>query len=1392
MRIECKVYVVVFIIIQLLYTGNLQATDHPPISYLGIERGLSNNSVRSIYQDHNGFMWFGTYDGLNRFDGYEFKVFRNKLGDTSSLPHNYIYTISEDTQNNLWIGTGQGIGIYNQLTSRFKPAYFLPYGSRKEEKITWSVNSIKTDTKGNVLIGTDGRGLIIRYKNSDIAVQIPCNYIQGKSYYSVQSIKIDKKQRTWLFIRDVGLCLLDNSSHQMRLVNNSLVTSNCMESDDQDNLWIGTANGVYKYSIASNSLVKLYNEESKKLTSDMIASLYYDQQHKLWIGTEGGGVNILNTKTEEINYLLLGANKNESSRESVFTIYEDRESRKWMGTLNDGIIKIEAHNNKFQTIAHDPLNTNSLVNNFVYSFYEDADKNLWIGTDGGGFSIWNRKQNRFDNFKYEPGNPYSLSNNLVSCIRKDYLNDIWIATYGGGINKFNKATGTFKHYKCINDVTGTENKVAKLIYEDRDKDLWVTTFRQGKLYRFNREQDRFEVFDQQLNDLVSLTEDRYGTMWAGNPSQLIKIDKHGKKLTYFDLGKPVRAIFEDRGGNFWVGTEGGGLILFDRQQGKISVRYSDANGLSNNAVLSILEDNKGYLWLSTFNGLSQFDPVRKTFKNYFQDDGLQSNQFVYNAAYRLQSGEFVFGGIKGFNIFYPDSITTRQGTPTVKITGLRINNLPTALESRYVTKVRGDQMETLTIPFHEAVLSIDFAALEYTAPRKISYAYYLEGWDKDWNYSGRLRTANYTHLSEGTYLLRIKSTNADGIWNPQEVKLQIIVLPPWYRSWWAYVIYLILAGVAIYKYLQYRTRQAKLAFEMSLAKLNAEKTQAQYLKEKAERETERIIIERDKEINAKRLSFFTNISHEFRTPLTLIINPLKDIIDKNVQGKTADINELNIVYRNARRLHSLVDQLLLFRKADEGADQLKISRLNFCSLCNEVYLAFVHQAKALNIKYEFDCPYETLEVYGDREKLEIILYNLISNALKYTPHGGKVVLKITEGDSTIDVAVSDNGYGIPKETGDKLFERFYQVQQKGVPSKSGFGIGLYLVKNFIDHHKGKICYYSEQGEGTTFYIQLQKGKEHLRELPIHEETIHNTAFLKELVEGGETLKENNTSNERKTEFEPLINENKSLLVADDDEQISQYIAKVFNDFTVYQARNGEEAFRLASQHIPDIIISDVNMDGMNGIDLCRTIKEDPSLSHIPVILLTGSSSSEIKLMGVEGGADDYITKPFEKELLLARVANLLKSKNNLQKYFYNEVTLQKNTLKISVEYKEFLERCIAIVEHNIDNNNFNIKILATELGMSHSNLYKKVKSISGQSVNAFIRFIRLRKAAEILINTNHNVNETAAEVGFNDLKYFREQFSKLFGMNPSEYIKKYRKVFGKSYTLNEDGHKMEN
>ena len=1337
------------------------ASETFPISHLSIQNGLSNNSVRCVYQDRKGFIWFGTYDGLNRYDGNEFKIFRNRLSDSTSIPHNYIYTIHEDGMNNLWVGTGQGVAIYNNITTKFSPAYYISYHSRLVEKMNFGANVIQSDEDGNVFLGTNGSGFIVKKRAEPHAHQIAmANGNKPYTDYNVRSIIFfDKK--IWLFILNKGLCRFDIKSGKIIVVNDKIKSANCMMSDTDGSIWVGTDNGLFNYSVAHNSYTSEYLSKPGQLNAPQVISLCFDNQKNLWIGTDGGGVNILDKVAHTFKYLLPDDSKNKISSESVYSIIADKESRIWIGTLKGGCDIIDEQKNRFRSVSNNPFSKNTLSSNFIYTFCEENADELMIGTDGGGLSIWNRKLNSFKNFKHIDGDKKSLSHNSITSIKKDYTGAIWIATFGGGINKFNKTSGKFEHYSCFNDSTNYENVDVWLLYEDREKNFWATTFSYGKLYRYNRGLNKFEVFTQQFNNLVSFTEDSKGNLWAGNSEQLIKIDKNNQHHLFYQIGKPVRALHEDKKHRFWIGAEGGGLILFDVENGKILQRFSDLDGLCNNAVLNIEEDSDGNLWLSTFNGLSKFDPVKKIFKNFYHSDGIQSNQFTYNASLHLTTGELVFGGINGFNIFSPKNIKVRTYMPPVYITDISVNNKPITELSEFIDQEDKAGIKQLKIPYSQAVLFFRFNALEYSSPEKILYAYYLQGWDKGWNYTGNIHNINYNNISEGHYVLRIKNTNSSGEWSSSETQLAIVILPPWYRTWWAYIIYLILIGSVVYVFYRYRVQQNKLKYEIKVAQLTADN---------------------EKSLNEKRQSFFTNITHEFRTPLTLIINPVKDILQKDLDESQK--SQLNFAYRNARRLLSLVDQLLLFRKTESETGVMNIGELNFYQLCQETFLYFVQQAKSKNIDYQFDCEDQDIKIFGDKEKLEIIFYNLLSNAMKFTPDHGKIVFSITETIDMIEVKVLDSGHGIPAEVGNKLFEKFYQVNDKNTPVKPGFGIGLYLVNEFVEKHHGSISYTSEKDNGTCFTLLFRKGHEHFGEVNMLNSAAAKNDLLNEIVAGNDYQPED--PKVKSDGLESIVSEKQSILITDDNLQMRNYLVQVFqSSFIVYEAENATEGLKIAKERMPDIIISDVVMKDMNGVEFCKTIKESTTLNHIPFILITGSFSPELKLQSIENGADDYIAKPFEKDMLVARVQNLIRKQQNLQKFFYNAITHQKNNLNITEEYKEFLEKSIAIVEKHLDDDEFNIQVLAKEIGMSHSNLYKKIKTISGQSANAFIRFIRLRKAAEMFINTNYNINETAYYVGIKDIKYFREQFTKTFGLKPSEYIEKYRKTLGKNYKLNE-------
>lgn len=1324
------------------------------VRYLGIEHGLSNNAVTCVTQDKYGFMWMGTYDGLNRYDGDQFKVFRNVWGNDKSLVNNHIRALNS-SGSKVFIGTTSGLVYYNYTDSEFHNLYYkTPTG--KTKKVWAMINCLATDRSGNIYAGADDLGLIIFKKNDTIGRQVS---VRTKSTIGVNAIASDRNGTLWVFINGIGLCKYNHTGNTIEPVIKMAGLGNSLLDDHQNNILIGTENGLFKYSLLNKQIARV-DGPNMLLTNTNIDNLMLSRNgQEIWIPTNGGGVNIWNIANKTVSPLIPGEGQNSLRSGAVTAVYEDQENRKWVTTLRGGINVIDPPNTPFRTIAHDPFLKKSVVNNFILSFCEDEQKNIWVGTDGGGLSYWHVKKNEFDHYVHSV-KPGTLSSNFVVSIVKDFRNKIWIASFNGGVDAFDPSSKSFKHYSCVNSKTGFEENYLWKLFEDSKHDLWASCTWGGALYRLNRATDKFELFDSRLTNLHVLYEDSKGELWSGNYAELIKIDKTAKRHVHYKIGQDIRAINQDATKNFWIGTEGGGLILFDAQNGKIKQRYTESNGLPSNTVLNLLT-NKDDLWASTYNGLFKFNIKTKAVTTYNSSDGLQSNQFSYNAAAKLSSGKMLFGGIRGFNMFSPDSIGAYVHNPVLQLTDFKVNNKSIEDTTAYTNARSLYTLKEVTIPFNEATISLSYTALEYSFPEEIKYAYYLKGWDHHWNYVGKNKSGYYTRLNEGEYFLKVRCTNTAGQWKQLPLVIKITVLPPWYRTWWAYLFYVLSIGAAIYGVLIYRQRQLTLKYEVQLANLQVEK---------------------EKEANEKKLSFFTNISHEFRTPLTLIINPIKDLLNNSMGAS----EELQVVYRNARRLLGLVDHLLLFRKTETENSQLRVSKTEFISLCKDVYLSFTHQVKIKKLSYEFETEADHIEVYIDREKIEIALFNLISNAIKFTPEKGHIKIAIKEDDGRVYFTIADDGVGIQKDVGDRLFDKFYQVKEKNY-LKTGFGIGLYLVKTFIQNHQGSIAYHNNANGGTTFVLSFPKGKAHFKA----EEIVHGQDLLQNIYH---EIIDHDTHDEQPKEdtgklqsLELLISSKQTLLVIDDNDQMRGYIKKLFNDeYTVFDACNGKDGFQLARKYMPDLIISDVVMADIDGLELCTMIKADIAINHIPIILLTGDATPEIMLKGIDSGAIDFLRKPFEKEILIARVKSILRSKKDLQNYFLKEVTLKNSTPHITEENKEFLLNCINIIENHLADERFDVETLARMMFMSYPTLFKRIKTSTGQSVNNFIRFVRLRKAAELLINTNCNVNEVALKVGINDIKYFRENFFKQFGSNPSDFIKKHRSTFQVSYTINAD------
>ncbi|HSC39986.1 MAG TPA: two-component regulator propeller domain-containing protein, partial [Chitinophagaceae bacterium] len=793
--------------------------------WLGIEQGLSNNAVISICQDHNGFLWFGTYDGLNRYDGYGFKKFHNIIGDSTSLAINNIYTIEEDNNHDLWVGGQKGLSVYNPVKSAFSSVKYVSLPGSLEY-LQDNVHIVRAVNTGCILAGTQHNGLLAFESSTKTGVQIPLND-KKEGGYDVTGIEYNGG-KTWVFIRHQGLYSYDTGRKKLVLVNATIQLANSLKADKKGRLWLAGDNGLYQYNAGTNTF-----SQSFVPAKIQIVALCPAGQDVLWIGSDGAGVWLLPDGASVAEPLLSSDGKSLVNSNAVYAIYNDVDGRKWIGTLRGGINIIEPGSLPFGKVTYNAPGSNSLADNFILSFCEDEKKNIWIGTDGAGLRYWNRAKNAFTGFRHDASDPHSVSSNFITGITRDYRNDVWISTWFGGVDRLNKTSGSFERYTCFNPKTNAEENNVWLVYEDTRKALWAGATNEGSLYLYNRSANKFELFDENITNLQCLAEDSAGNLWGGNYTSLVKIDREHKNHQTYNIGYPVRCIHEDRNRNLWLGTQGGGLLLFNRQTGQY-VRYTAQDGLPSNTILRFLEDDNGNLWMSTYNGLSKFNLQTKTCRNFTQSDGLQSNQFSFNAGLSLSSGEFLFGGIKGFNIFFPDSVQYRAAAPKVFLDGLRIDNKP------------AEDTSSVTVPFDKAILSIDFLALAYTGVDKIKYAYYLEGWDKSWNYVNDTRTANYSRLGEGHYTFKIKVTNPDGKWSEESTLLQITVLPPWYRTWWAYLLYALAFGGAIYMYTLYAKRQERLKYEIKLAHLESEK---------------------EKKLSERKLSFFTNISHEFRSPL---------------------------------------------------------------------------------------------------------------------------------------------------------------------------------------------------------------------------------------------------------------------------------------------------------------------------------------------------------------------------------------------------------------------------------------------------------------------------------------------------------------------------------------------
>ena len=1324
------------------------------------KEGLLSNSVNAILKDRQGLMWFATDDGLNRFDGTNFKVYRNLRGDTTSLRANEILALHEDQNGNLWIGTsGGGLSLYNRKKDNF--LHFPIDNKVPGLNRNAVIRSICSDHFGNIWIA-QFKGLYVLNPNTSAIKKLELSVQKNGPPIITTLISVfeDSKHRIWV-ATDNGLFLYSQGSDIFRQYlhddnNPTTISSNkvrAIAEDRSGNIWVGTAEGLCMMKPDQAGFVIYRHGAGKEssLSNDVINCITTDNDGLLWIGTSDG-LNVLDPIQQKFSvYVPDDSNIHSITAKAIRCAYFDKQGIYWFGTFRGGINKYDKNINLFNHIPGSAFKRNDVVVPTINAFAEGKNGKVFIGTDGEGLFEFDPNKNsiRSVDIHYEEKLTKPIS---ILALQKSHDDKLYIGTFSQGVLVINLLTGSVQHLKAGPKPDDLNSNDIFSLMEDSKGNIWAGTNGEGvNVISGNRIIARYiptppsgaNQYHLPVNGYIrAIMEDKEGNIWIGSHGGgLGVLHSNGKWSVYTKDNSSlpsdkVHAMLCDSQGQIWVGTFGGGISLYDKSKDQF-ITYAEEDGLPNTTIYQILEDLQGRIWFSTNTGISSFDLKQKKFRNFTSYNAVQPNNFVHASGLRLTNGELFFGGLQGFNFFNPNNLTVNHNVPTVLLTDLKISNKSVAAGNESPIKEPIMIAKEIRLDYKQN-FALNFVALNYTIPRQNQYAYKLDGFDKDWNYIGQANSASYTNLDPGEYTFHVKAANNDGIWSNGEALIKIYVRPPFWRTPFAYLFYLLTIG-GLLLYIRHR---------------GITKLRKQFALEK-EREQARRMLELDR----LKLKFLTNLSHDFRTPISLIMGPVDQLItEENVNGK---LDKLSMIRRNARRLLNLVNQLLDFRKMEEHELRLQLSKGDFISFIKEVAESFRDMSERKHISFAFTSDINKMEVLFDHDKIERVLFNLLSNAFKFTLEGGHVsveINKIETGDASgnwISIKVRDTGIGIPADKKEKIFERFFQNYSASSVLNQGTGIGLSITKEFIKMHGGVIDVESEPGKGSEFTIKLP--------LALAEPVIEQSVQQEEIKPA--PVSTNNDNNL------PV-----SILLVEDNDDFRFYLKdNLRNSYKILEAGNGKEGWQKALANHPHLIVSDISMPEMDGIALVKKLKSDKRTSHIPVILLTALTGDDQQIKGLETGANDYITKPFNFEVLNAKIKSLLELKSTLKSTYTKQINVLTPEPEIESTDEKLLQEIVKYLESNLTNPQLSVEGLSREIGMSRSSLYTKLLQLTGQSPVEYIRSFRLDKAALLMQKSNMTIAEIAYQVGFTTPNYFTKAFKIKFNMLPSEYITKNRK-----------------
>lgn len=1304
------------------------------------DRELSSSLINHIYEDRNGFIWVATEDGLNRYDGAKFTIYKHEPNNEHSLAHSFVRTVFEDNKGHLLIGTYLGIQMYDPAMDNFTPLAKWENGEIFESNIVSIIERKNGEiwVSGNVLCKLKIRDNQLTVQKVDVPITIPGYMIE------------DKNQNIWMSKGEEGLYRLSPSNHLSLYLSkdNGYINSIC--EDSQGNIYVGSMRkGLFAYNSRLDTFSPVDFKEKKELP---ISFLYSYSQNEIYLGTDGKGIAIYNNKTHSITDYQFDNSYFDSSSSKVHSILKDNSGNLWLAIYQKGVILIPARTNSFKYIGRKSMDKNIIGSSCITSFCKDYNNILWIGTDNDGIYAITETGERIKHFSHT-NHPHSVPSTVIK-LYEDSEHNMWFGSFINGMGKLDKETGLCSYqYKLVDK----KNNYIQRVYdfaEDKDKRLWIATMGFGLFY-YDLKTKNFSSVESKtspINEWIGcLHYSKDNKLYVGTYDGVNCIDLNTSDYqSYRILSQHViYSIHEDNHGIIWIGSSEG-LSSWNKNTKEIKT-YTTAEGLPSNTIYAIEGDHNDFLWISTNAGISQFQKKNNKFINYYVSDGLQGNEFYKNSSFKDSKGTIWFGGMNGITYFNPQDIVNPAKKWNIRITDFFLHNKPVRKGMKSgihnIINCPVFNADKFYLSYKDNVFSIEFSTLELNAPEYINYLYSIN--DEKWiSLPKGVNRISFSNLEPGTYNFKIKAR--DNAIDSNIKEISIYISPAWYASWWAKCIYFILLSIIVFVIILQIKHRYKMHQEM-LQHIHAE------------------------QINEAKLQFFINISHEIRTPMSLIISPLQKLI-KN-EKNNEQLKVYHIIYRNAERILNLVNQLMDIRKIDKGQMFLKFQETNIIPFIEDIYTTFGQQANTKNIKLHIHCNLQKLNVWIDTANFDKVILNILSNAFKFTPEEGEINISISTGEDATapeplnqyaEIIISDTGTGIEEEEKEHIFERFYQIRNSHHNPKGGTGIGLHLTRSLVELHHGRIYVENNENQpGCRFIIRLPLGNKHLRPEEIDNIVKNKAVFVTPttIIPITETEEE-----EKKVRVKSKYH----VLIVEDDEEIRNYICAEFADkFHIMESCNGKEALELIFKKMPDLVISDVMMPEMDGFTLCKKIKQNVNLNHIPVILLTAKTREEDNLEGLNIGADAYLTKPFNIDILEKTAENLINTRQQLRKVFTGQQSQENKVQKLEVKSpdEKLMDRIMKVINNNISNPNLTIEAISAEVGISRVHLHRKLKELTNQTTRDFIRNIRLKQAAKLLSEKQHTISEIAMLTGFIDPNNFSTTFKELFGMPPSQYMK---------------------